>query len=242
MNNPFHNSEIIIASDLHLRSPEDSNYQLAVKSMSQIKEAKPTHLVLLGDIFDFYLGSKKYFERKHQIFINAMEEVSAAGIEVIFIEGNHEFHLSDSQWRGITVPDETSYTITTKDGATIKLCHGDLINAPASYLWFRKLIKSNGLKLLVKLVPSRLLDAYALTHARVSRSSDVYRTLNHEALLGDAKIWLERPPKADKGVFGHFHHPYHEVHTDHTLMSLDSWYKPNFLLYRNDQFERIYLN
>lgn len=240
--NPFSNTEIVIASDLHLRNPNDSNYQLAINSLNQVIEAKPKYLVLLGDVFDFYLGSKPYFAHKHQTFITAIEAVSSAGIEVVFIEGNHEFHLSDVQWQGISVPSETSYIITTQKGLRIKFCHGDLINAPKSYLWFRKLIKSSVIKFLVKFIPSKLLDSYALMQSKISRASDVYRTLNHEALLKDAKSWLRTSPEATAGVFGHFHHPYHEVHSDHTLMSLDSWYKPNFLLYRNDQFERIYLS
>ncbi len=58
----------------------------------QKKELCPTQLILMGDIFDALFGEIKYTHQKNQEAIAVLNKISQ-DIEVIYLEGNHDFNL-----------------------------------------------------------------------------------------------------------------------------------------------------
>ncbi|MFK5937776.1 MAG: metallophosphoesterase [Sulfurimonas sp.] len=57
-----------------------------------LKKLKPTQLILMGDIFDSLFGSIKYTYTNNQKIIDMLNKI-ALDIEVIYLEGNHDFNL-----------------------------------------------------------------------------------------------------------------------------------------------------
>jgi hypothetical protein len=107
---------------------------------------------------------------------------------------------------------------------------------------FRAFVKSAFLAGFARLVPGRWLDRLTLRYARASRAQDRYRTLNHARILGAFNGWLDQG-EFDHGVIGHFHVPYAERREVRAgrMMSVDSWDRPNALVFADGVFTRAFL-
>lgn len=226
------NADLLLVSDVHLKSPDDERGRLLLQLISEAIHKHPKHFILLGDIFDFCLGSTRYFRRKFAPIGEELTKLANLGTTVTFFEGNHEFELPALGWAGVEFVGEGTKDFILLPGHRIRAAHGDLVHATKGYRLFRAFLKSQFIRFLcTHLVPSRLLDSYALSHAKVSRASDHYRRLNHRALHTDVSTWLEG---ADIGLIGHFHTPYYEMlNRQQTLISVRDWSEPNFLLIKD---------
>jgi len=58
------------------------------------KKILPTQLVLMGDIFDALFGDVAYTLKKNHYLVRLLNEISQ-DIEVIYLEGNHDFNLKE---------------------------------------------------------------------------------------------------------------------------------------------------
>jgi UDP-2,3-diacylglucosamine hydrolase len=244
-------AEIVAVSDIHIRHPSDDRCALLIDLIRQCADVRVPCFALLGDIFDFCLGGGSYFRSKFQEVGAALEQLAANGTHVIFIEGNHEFSMADMNWQGVQFVSETSGNLghvwTSPSGKRIGMSHGDLFNAPDSYLWFRKLIKSKATLYGVSKLPGVLMDTYALNHARASRSRDPYRRLDESEIFSDADN-LAASHDADHMLFGHFHRPWTVPlrtisgrRENGLMLCMPSWDRPNLLVYDGENFHRAFL-
>src|SRR5689334_4808271 len=87
-------------SDLHLTDPSDSKSKLFVRFLDDLLAQsrggvgeKPTHLFLVGDIFDLWIGSHDYFRQTFSEVVEAVSRLVQAGLQVHFFEGNHDLYL-----------------------------------------------------------------------------------------------------------------------------------------------------
>lgn len=238
--NPFSDADLVVASDLHVKDPHDSKGVLLSEALQQIATGKVKQFCLLGDVFDFCLGSNPYFRKKFSTYGAALEKVSKTGTKVTFVEGNHEFAMSQMGWQHCNITSAKDLVIDVENNGPVAFSHGDLIHCKWHYRVFRWAIKSPLSVVVAGLVPGKLLDRYALWQAKTSRSYDDIRKLNHRELFKDALLWLDQK-KTKTGIIGHFHVPYHEQLTDsRLLLSMDCWELPNFLIFKNGKIDRIY--
>ncbi|MCX6127588.1 MAG: metallophosphoesterase [Proteobacteria bacterium] len=234
------NASVIVVSDIHLNHPGDKRGQLLLSLLQNIAEAEVEYLVLMGDIFDFCLGSHGFFQRKFAVIGQALQAVVASGTQVVYLEGNHEFKLACLPWVGVQVISEGTHTIRVSSGETIQMAHGDLIYSHKMYRSFRYFVKSRMVTKIATYLPGAWMDGLATRGSEVSRSQDQYRTIEHDKILSAIDDWLEAGT-ADFGIFGHFHVPYAESRRDGKpggLFSVESWDKPNVLALRQGQFYR----
>jgi UDP-2,3-diacylglucosamine hydrolase len=235
-------AELVVVSDVHLRQPDDRRCRLLVNLVRQLGQTTE-YFVLNGDIFDFCFGDSSYFRDKFQELGEALQTAVKQGIKVVFIEGNHEFHMECLGWNGIEIVKEHSRTVTLRSGTTIKIGHGDLITDDRAYRAFRGLIKSDFVRGVAKRVPGRWLDAYALKHAKVSRGQDRYRKLDHHRILAAFSRFLS-DGDYHHGIIGHFHVPYAEKRetADGLMLSVESWDQPNALTFDTGSFYRVFFD
>jgi UDP-2,3-diacylglucosamine pyrophosphatase LpxH len=216
---------MIIVSDCHLGDPGDARGQTLLRMLKNLRgESAPASLVLLGDVFDFCLGSR-YFLRKFRPISDELERLADAGCHVIVFEGNHEFSLSRMGWRGVEIECGVTRVETLPSGRRVALSHGDLLLCDHKYRAFRALIKSAPIRFLAGLVPPRLMDAISLGHARRSRGRGMTRFVDQARLVAAAQGWL-LAHTADLGVFGHYHLEIHEPHVaggPDTLYCMPGW-------------------
>lgn len=236
-------ASILVVSDIHLSHIGDKRAQALLHILREIPRAKVEYLVLLGDIFDFCLGSHRYFQGKFQAIGEALEAVAASGCRVIFLEGNHEFKLASLPWQGVTFVPEGTIHLQTQSGQRIQCAHGDMIYSHRPYKIFRSIVKSWLVTSIARLLPGPIMDKLATTSSEVSRAQDQYRSIKHEPIVAAVDGWLEQG-KAEFGLFGHFHVPYAEGRRDQSpggLLSVESWDRPNVLALKDGRFYRAYL-
>jgi UDP-2,3-diacylglucosamine hydrolase len=236
-------AEIIVVSDIHLGNLTDRRGQLLMKLLTHLSQ-KVRYFIFNGDIFDFCFGKNVYFRQKFYELGIILDRLNKNGTQVLFLEGNHEFAMEELAWNFVKIITEKYYIINSIDGNSIAITHGDLLTEDPLYQRFRALLKSKKTHFLADLLPGRFLDTYALNHAKISRSRDQYRQIDHEKVVKNAFKWLEETG-ANTGVFGHFHIPYCENRAingeNRKIICLESWDYPNLLAYRDRSFYRAYL-
>jgi len=233
----------VMVSDVHLRQPDDARARLLELVIARCRAGDVECLLLGGDIFDFCFGGSAWFRNKFAGIGNALETLAASGTRVIFVEGNHEFDLRSMGWSGVEIRTERDFAIELRNGLKIQVCHGDLLLSHWTYRVFRFVIKARITHLAARLIPGKWFDLWALNHAKNSRARDEYRTLDHQALMASANRWLDQT-SAQHGFFGHFHVPYAEPRAgrnDGRILSVESWDRPNLLVYGPDGFSRVNL-
>lgn len=237
-------AEIIIVSDIHLGSLDDQRGKLLMKLLEHLSQGVQ-YFIFNGDIFDFCFGNGVFFKNKFSELGVLLGKLSDQGVTVLFLEGNHEFAMSEIGWKSVQFITEKSYFIETSDGRTVALSHGDLLKHDPWYQRFRKLLKSSRTHSLAGMIPGRWLDVYALSHAKISRAQDQYRELDHRVIINAAFEWLGES-ESQIGIFGHFHVPYcEELKTEKgrkQIYCVESWDTPNVLVYRGGEFYRAYLH
>lgn len=235
-------SEVIIVSDIHIRDEHDDRHKLFCDLLDSLNANNSKTIVLNGDIFDFCFGPAQFYQKKFTHIGSRLSNLSKAGVEVIFVEGNHEFHIKNIAWDGVHYPKQDNFLIETSDAKKILLCHGDTIVEDVKYRLFRNFVKSRFTKFFVNLLPGSVIDALCLRYASHSRSQDQYRSLNHDRILGFAKNLVNKHA-ADYLVFGHFHFPYfHPAGTNRFVASVHSWDRPNALCYNQGELFRLSLS
>ena len=89
------------------------------------------NFILVGDIFDFLLGiAGSYFDKKFKVIAKLLKQLSQSGTRVVFLEGNHEFKISELKWQGVEYVDEGSLRL---DEYGLVVSHGDMIKEDRKY-------------------------------------------------------------------------------------------------------------
>ncbi|MEZ4600403.1 MAG: UDP-2,3-diacylglucosamine diphosphatase [Syntrophotaleaceae bacterium] len=213
----------IFLADAHLLDPAAGNYRRLLAFLADHR-GSIRHLVMLGDIFDFWIG---YRHTVFAPFVPLLEELRRqreSGTELIFVEGNHDFHMGPFfseilQCR--ILPDGGELLL---DDRKVFLAHGDLINPhDRGYLLLRKVLRNRLTRMLLTLVPPDLAWSVARRASRLSNCKKTRRQprLPEKLLLHFAE---ERFTEGyDAVITGHFHVPLFRQTGDKTLIALGDW-------------------
>ncbi|MCB0419774.1 MAG: UDP-2,3-diacylglucosamine diphosphatase [Bdellovibrionales bacterium] len=87
---------VVFISDCHLGSRKEPRFVLFESLLNRLKnEGKVTHLFLVGDIFDLWVGRHSYFVDKYSGLVKLVHQLVQMGVEVHYFEGNHDLYLQD---------------------------------------------------------------------------------------------------------------------------------------------------
>jgi len=160
----------IFIADAHLCKPADPNYQ-AILAFLQEQCGKTDLLILLGDIFEFWIGKATVVD-DYVPLIDALELMHQQGTKLVYVEGNHDFHLGPVFTQRLNcrvLPDGGSIEL---DGRQVFLAHGDLANPEdIGYRRLRKFLRSGLIRTLLRVVPNRLIMAIATHGSYASRKN-----------------------------------------------------------------------
>jgi UDP-2,3-diacylglucosamine hydrolase len=163
----------IFVSDLHLVGPNDPKTKLFAKFLRALREEKVapvTHLFLVGDIFDLWVGDHDYFSDR---FANVVTEIRAlvqSGVEVHYFEGNHDLHLEKFWADQLHVDVHTDDATFTLAGQIVRIEHGDQINPDDhGYLFLRALLRSAPVTFLAHALPERFVKLIGERASTASR-------------------------------------------------------------------------
>ncbi len=153
-----------------------------------------TQLILMGDIFDLLVGNSSYLKNRFKDEIALLENI-ASKIEVIYLEGNHDFYLKPIFNRVKIFPIDKQPLYMKYSNLVVALSHGDNILMPLKYKIYTRLIRN---PLILKILPD-LIAKYKLKS--MSKKRICKDIPNFENRVKDIKKYY----KADIIIEGHYH-------------------------------------
>jgi UDP-2,3-diacylglucosamine hydrolase len=203
----------IFISDAHFtgREPEEVKSFLG---FLDTEEDRMGHLVILGDLFEFFFGFKSSFPEKRGFsdylpVLERLQRLDRQGIRIVYFEGNHDFSLQSffsEQWKmEVKVYPEGAEERLGEKRAF--LAHGDLSNPKQwKYRIYRRLLKNRWAYALIhfvgpdvsRRVAQRLSSmSYQKSHARKQVSPPVFKAFAHQKFLEGFEVV----------ILGHSHFP-----------------------------------
>ena len=178
---------------------EESNSQKLLLFLNSLTNSTdpPSHLFLVGDIFDIWIHSHKYFVAKFLKIVNAVKKIVEKGTEVHYFEGNHDFHLKQfwQQEVGVKVHDGPAFF---KIGSRkIRVEHGDFMNPDdKAYFLLRAFLRSRPVDFMLQVVPGFLIQWVGERASQASR----YRNNSGEKKWSEDRIKEFMHRYAEKAV------------------------------------------
>ncbi len=199
----YHNIELkegaFVISDAHYshQRPQLLNFLKAIHS----KKLRPTQLILMGDIFDTLFGCVAYTQEINREAIDILNNISIE-IEVIYLEGNHDFQLSKIFPNAKIFTIQEQPLIAKYNGKVILLAHGDIDNT-FIYKVYTALIRNSALMSFLNIIDSILghfimnrLDNY------LSKKEDCKRFIGFREFIQERLVGRY---SCNYFIEGHFH-------------------------------------
>jgi len=184
-----------VVSDAHYshKRAQFLNFLKAIQS----KKLQPTQLILMGDIFDALFGGIQKTSDTNQESISIINDISKE-IEVIYLEGNHDFNLTNLFPHAKVFPIFKQPLACGYDGKKIILAHGDFDGA-FGYKVYTSLIRN---KIVLKFL--NLFDEYILNKldSYLNKKDDCKELVWFDDFI---KKRFEDRYECDYFIEGHFH-------------------------------------
>jgi UDP-2,3-diacylglucosamine hydrolase len=196
----------IFIADAHLVSPDDNNYRLLLRFLSELEGELDT-LYILGDLFDFWLGFPSQPFTEYGAVIDVLERLVLRGARLVYYEGNHDFHLGTVFSQQLNAIIHAGPSTESVQGKRLYVCHGDQINKnDRLYRLLRFLLRTRLVAAGVKRLPP--LWAQKIRERLQKRSQAGYGVnsarWNYRRIILDFARSLQKKGY-DGLVTGHFH-------------------------------------
>ncbi|MGC8723809.1 MAG: UDP-2,3-diacylglucosamine diphosphatase [Acidobacteriota bacterium] len=192
------------AADPHL-SIEDPALPVFLTWLQDFERAGARHLVLLGDLFQVWIGLPGAQTPEQESVLTALSRLAKNGRKVIYLAGNRDYFMEElARWSPIRVCDH--WDLVTEGPARIRFEHGDLINtSDANYLRWREFSRARTVRRLFQLLPAEgQLRLARHLEGRLAGTNAAYKSYFPERELS---VWARRlkAEGVNSAVLGHFH-------------------------------------
>jgi UDP-2,3-diacylglucosamine hydrolase len=219
------NPSALFVADTHFHLHPDPQEQVRLRRFLAFLQAAEQydHLVLLGDIFDFWFDYPHFRLKGYEELLQTLDHVKEAGTRLHFVGGNHDIWATDYlRERYDLTGDGEAHTLRMGE-LRIHLCHGDgILSKDWFYKSFRWVVRRRGGIWLAKSLHPELLYALSTWLSGTSRCSppEELATIKRKATR-----WLtaQTDPDWDLVVLGHVHYPFQIKHQGRTLAVLGGW-------------------
>jgi len=128
--------------------------------LDDIKTAKieTTQLILMGDIFDLLFGYNDYIKKYNIDLIDLLNELSQT-IEIIYLEGNHDFCLKPIFANIKVIPRDKQPIVMKYKNTSIALSHGDLYDVGFGYELYCKWLRNKTTLTILKPWQKSIIDS-----------------------------------------------------------------------------------
>jgi UDP-2,3-diacylglucosamine hydrolase len=197
-------------SDLHLSTCQDAKGTRFVRFLRDLDCEQVTHLFLVGDVFDLWLGQHNYFLQKFAPIISEIRRLKERGLEIHYFEGNHDLYLN-LFWGGVLGVHVHEGPLTINLGEwKVRIEHGDQIDREdRGYLALRWFLRLGFVRWCLCHAPSSWV---ARVGDRISRASRYYTSqVKHSSQSGVLnKVrahaqQISEKEKVDYVITGHIH-------------------------------------
>lgn len=197
---------IYFISDAHLGiSPSKSipnREALLIETLLSWKETA-SHIVILGDLFEFWYEYRHYINRHHFQLFKALSDLTSFGVEVHYLRGNHDFALGSffTEDLGVHVHQDL---ILEVEGERFYCVHGDgIASSDRGYRFLRRILDFPLNRFLFSCIHPDIGMAVALRVGKKSRLLGEDRPIAIEEYLEAAR---KKMKKHQCAYFIHGHH------------------------------------
>lgn len=197
---------VYFVSDIHLGSRDERRYQLFMSLLDQLIASPPSAFVLLGDIFDLWVGCHAYFLEKHEELLKKLDQLAAKGCEIHYFEGNHDLYLSRYFGK------KQSYFIHPNSykadwaGFKIRMEHGDLANPnDKGYLFLRAFLRNPIIRFVLNHIPGSWVKSLGEKASEASRKYTDQFDEDSVAVIRNYAKYLAKKDSFDYLITGHTH-------------------------------------
>lgn len=143
-------------SDLHITNINERNGNLLLRFFFFLNENPSQNVVyFLGDIFDFWLSDGNAFQNHYKQLIDEIRKFKTAGGQLIYFEGNHDFHIDRFWTKHLDIPVIENEAFFKIDGLKVRCEHGDYINPDdKAYIKYRETIRQPWIEWFAHSLPS----------------------------------------------------------------------------------------
>jgi UDP-2,3-diacylglucosamine pyrophosphatase LpxH len=195
---------VAVLADAHVSGPGGPAGPLVLQ-LAALPDAGCRRLVVLGDLFQAWVGHLRYETADILAVVAALRELRRRGVRIDYVEGNRDFFLAGSPYADAF--DAVVTEVAFADGGVRYLAvHGDgLVANDWQYRAWRRLSKSGLSRYLAGRIPARLARRLVgATERRLSRTNFKHRRrLPEAAIRGYAERRLAEGH--DVLLVGHFH-------------------------------------
>jgi UDP-2,3-diacylglucosamine hydrolase len=236
------NPTAIIVADSHFHLLPDEKEQQRIVRFCELLEmaCRADHLVLLGDIFDFWFDYPHFRLRGYETILQALDRVREAGTEIHFIGGNHDIWAAGYMHQRYGCrPDGEPLTLQL-GSHRLYLTHGDgLLGFDWLYNTFRAMVRTRAGIVLAKSLHPEIL--YHISEWLSGTSRGATRDEAPEIEAKGAR-WLARHPSDqwDVMVMGHVHHAFTVSNEGQSLSALAGWFDTlGYALFQDGQIHLL---
>jgi UDP-2,3-diacylglucosamine hydrolase len=211
-------TEAYFLSDIHLKNLDQPDAHVLLGFLEDVgSRTRATHLFLVGDIFDFWLGGHEYFVRKFSPIVDHLRRIVACGVEVHYFEGNHDLYLRDFWQDRLGIQVHVRACLFELGDLQVRVEHGDLLDpADRGYRFLRRLLRTPVIEYAGSRLPGGLLALIGRVASRTSRQyTSQHKTISDERARTTIRSHAERTileEPFDLIITGHVH-----VRDDHEL-------------------------
>lgn len=224
-------TKIFVVSDVHLKKMASPHGEAFLRLLKKA-QTEAGLFIILGDLFDLWLGDGEYFVKEYGPLISEIRELLKS-CRVIYFEGNHDIHLQKFWQDQLGVEVFTSGELIQFNETKIWAEHGDEINRKdRDYLLLRWFLRTKPLEKLVYSLPSGISAWIGRKASGLSRTYT--QKLNHDSLMlfRSYAQSLAKTKEFDFCLLGHTHvfDDYSFDSAQRQLVNLGTWLdKPSYL-------------
>lgn len=215
---------VAVVADAHLGGPGGPAGPL-VEQLRELPDQGCDRLILLGDLFQVWVGSERYETEDVRAVAGVLEELRGRHLRIDYVEGNRDFFLVKSPYRDLfdSVVTELSFTIGESRYLAV---HGDGLNdRDRQYLFWRWLSKSSLSRFLMLNLPTPIARrAVGVTESQLGKTN-----FRHKSEIPESAIRRYAARRFDEGfdvlLLGHFHEPRTWRQGDGEIRLLDAWFR-----------------
>lgn len=215
---------VAVVADAHLGGPGGAPAEL-VEQLAGLADSGCESLILLGDLFQVWVGSRNYETEDVRAIAGALRGLRDAGVRIDYVEGNRDFFIAGGPYEELfsSVSPEATFDA---DGKRYLAVHGDGLNdRDRQYLFWRWLSKSRLSRFLMLNLPAGVARRLVgVTESRLGKTN-----FRHKTKIPEQAIRRYASRRFDEGfdvlLLGHFHEPRRWRQGDGEIRLLDAWFR-----------------